>query len=290
MWNPYVVALCPTKGRPKLIPNVLAMWNAQTYPTDRRELLIFDDQPNFPSCSGDNWQLVSTGQYDHISEKYEDMVEYAIEVYNPDLLVVWEDDDIYLPTHISNAAAMQILGHDVTRNSLIWTNHPGGFGKARLYTANAPYHGSWSFTPEAYRNAGGYISSDEERRSYRTIGSYNGIGFDANFCSRLSNTCVNLCQSPFVRLPGIMGYVDIAVFPTYVYRFGTTGYANASGIGLDFQARYNAAHSDIDMYPRPEPEFDEETQLLMNLPSGRIPEEIASDPESVTDGLLIEVA
>lgn len=87
-----------------------------------------------------------------------------------------------------------------------------------------------------------------------------------------------------------MGHVDIVVFPTYVYRFRTTGYANASGIGLDFQSRYNAAHSDIDMYPRPEPEFDEETQLLMNLPSGRIPEEIASDPESVTDGLLIEVA
>lgn len=259
MQTPYVVGICPTKGRPKLIPNVLKMWESQDY--SNKHLVIWDDQPNFPTCRGDSWEITAwqNGWFQHISMKYHEMMQYVLAVHRPDIVAVFEDDDVYLSRHIS-LGVQSILQHGAIacRNRTVWTNHPGGFGKARLFKANAPYHGSWLFTAEGYRSCGGYSNTPEK-------------AFDVGFCRRLDGS----------------GQVsDLgSQYPTYVYRFGTTGYTNASALGENFQPGYNAAHADTSRYSVPDPEYDTETQLLANLPSGNLPDALVRDPESLLDGL-----
>lgn len=273
MQQPFVVAICPTKGRPVLIPNVLKMWEQQSYPAEDRQLLIWDDQPNFDSCTGKNWELTAfrSGLWKHISMKYHDMVMHAAQVWQPDIIAIWEDDDIYLRDHISTGVrCMRETGCPVVRNNIVWTDHPGGKGVMRLFVANAAYHGSWMFTPQAYDRSGGYRNEPCQH-------------FDTGFCSRLSS----VCQVHGISSSGFPDNAWRPEFPTYGYRFGTTGYHNASQFGLDFQIPYGISHSDTEIYPTPGPQFDSDTELLWNLPSGTIPPHILSDPESVRNGLLI---
>ena len=275
MQMPFVVAICPTKGRPHLIPNVIRMWKAQTYPDSRRQLIIWDDQPNFLDHQEENWQINSfpAGHFEHITCKYHSMVEYALQEFRPDYIAIWEDDDIYLDHHLEYSVNCdRICNKGVVRNDLVWTNHPGGLGVARLYITGAPYHGSWVFTPKAYRKCGGYSEKPIDK-------------FDIDFCSRLaSHGCTGLSG----YFPAQFDPMWRGVFPTYVYRFGTTGYSNASSIGTNFTDGYNAAHADMNIYPIPHDQFDTETQLLRGLPSGSIPEHILTDPESITNGLDLD--
>jgi len=121
------------------------------------------------------------GHFEHITCKYHSMVEYALQEFRPDYIAIWEDDDIYLDHHLEYSVNCdRICNKGVVRNDLVWTNHPGGLGVARLYITGAPYHGSWVFTPKAYRKCGGYSEKPIDK-------------FDIDFCSRLaSHGCTGL--------------------------------------------------------------------------------------------------
>ena len=223
-----LVSICPTFRRSKMIPNVLAMWNRQDYPAADRHLIILDDGGTFDEQHGDNWSVITLPErVATIGQKFGQCCELA-RSHNPDAIVVWEDDDVYLPWHLS-AAATTLGDHDVSCPSLVLADDGGG----GLHESNAigRHHGAWSFTVAAYDRSGGYPHIDD--------------AFDFAFRQRLLDADCSIGD-------------PISIAPiSYVYRWFTTGYANWSAIAPDQYAE-TAATIPVDRSPGPViPQLDE---------------------------------
>lgn len=103
-----LLCLCPTYGRPRLVANTLSCFLAQEYPPQYCKLLIFDDANQYTAQSGPNWEIVSQfARCRSLPEKYHTM--FALEnllhsdlrlCSSYDAVVLWDDDDIYLPNHL----------------------------------------------------------------------------------------------------------------------------------------------------------------------------------------------
>lgn len=198
---PFVSCLCPTYGRPRLLENAVACFLSQTYPADRRELLILDDGGQFP-FAGDlvsgpteivpGVRLASTGErFATLPGKYNWMANRA----QGAILAVWEDDDIYLPRHLENHAAALRGGeyskpHKIfseVRKKIVPSTNTGG-----------RFHASVAFTRSAWQSVGGWPEIAES-------------GFDTRFLGNLKRE---------------FGIVDPTAdrYPTYCFRWGSTGF------------------------------------------------------------------
>lgn len=102
-----ISCLMPTYGRPTLVANAIACFLAQDYPADKRRLLILDDAGQIAPQSGDGWSVWSTTRRaETLTAKYRllDLLDASW----ADVFAIWDDDDIYLPWHLSaHAAALQ---------------------------------------------------------------------------------------------------------------------------------------------------------------------------------------
>ena len=95
---PFVSCLCPTYRRPQMMANTIPCFITQDYPADRRELIILDDAGELKNETSDGWQIISISRrFRSLPEKFNALAGLA----QGDILVVWEDDDIYLQHHIS---------------------------------------------------------------------------------------------------------------------------------------------------------------------------------------------
>lgn len=187
---PFVSCLCPTYLRPKLLENSIACFLAQDYPADRRELVILDDAGQIAPQKGDGWEVILVARrFRSLPEKFNALAGLA----RGDMLVVWEDDDIYLPWHIT--AHVEALTD-------------GGFSKPSrvlsLYTgtlqeedATGRFHASIAFTREAFESAGGWPLTKRG-------------DFDQQLLARLSRS--SAIVDPCRNHP-----------PSYVFRWGSTG-------------------------------------------------------------------
>jgi len=102
---PLVACLGPTYRRPpRLLANAIACFEHQDYPADRRRLFILDDAGELAAAKGPSWEIfVAASRYPTLPAKYSALADLARIYFEPDILAVWEDDDIYLPWHISTA-------------------------------------------------------------------------------------------------------------------------------------------------------------------------------------------
>lgn len=106
---PFVTALCPTYRHPDLLANSLALWLAQDYPLDRRELVILDDGQSFDNqnvydlhapSSHPGWRLHSAPQrLPSLPDKYNVLLRLARP--ETEIFLVWEDDDYYSHSYCS---------------------------------------------------------------------------------------------------------------------------------------------------------------------------------------------
>ena len=160
MKAPFVTCLCPTFRRPsRLLANSIACFEAQTYPADRRRLLILDDSGELPAQQGPNWGIVSRpDRIESLPAKYNAMVAMASEA---DVIVVWEDDDVFTPLAIGNH--VMALGPEpfVFRNS--WSHPSSAYStynsrnKPFIEPATGRFHSalamvrSVAFWPETHR-------------------------------------------------------------------------------------------------------------------------------------------
>lgn len=196
---PRVACLCPTYGRPRLVQNALACFLAQDYPADRRQLLILDDAGQIANQSGDNWIVESTGKrYPSLPAKYVRLVEMAA---GADVLVVWDDDDVYLPEHISNnVAAMERSGLGWAHPREVWSDYTGQLARE---SAAGRFHGSVVVTRELHDQIGGWVQTPR-------------ADFDQQFIARLHRA------SPSAQFS--------TGDPTYIFRWASTGHSHCQGL------------------------------------------------------------
>ena len=208
MTTPYLVALCPTFRRPDCLRNALACWLAQDYPDDRRELLILDDAGQWPSQAGHRWKLLAVRpRYESLPAKYNALATLAP---HADAYVLWEDDDVYLPWHLS-AHAHTLSGEDArdfSRPTQVWSNY-GTIGTAiHQEPALGRFHGSWAFRRDAFERVGRYRETRQ-------------LNFDQELGGRLE--ALHNSGDPCAHPRG----------PSYVYRWGNA-YYNGQAWGDDY--------------------------------------------------------
>jgi len=235
---PFITAICPTYRRPKLIPNVLAMWNAQTYPKEKRILLILDDGQSFESQINldEGWILLSINlRIKTLGAKFNLLVDSAIQQSD---IVLFEDDDVYLPGYVE-AHAKILKEHHSSQPEFVWSNDAQGRTTLNKSNAVGRHHGAWGFSKEAYDEVGGY---------YGTMNH----GFDTNLGSRFL-ALNHYPQDPFKERI------------EYIYRWQTSGYSNGSGWGDDIYEATERCHKPTKFEGELKPEFDEETAYYYSL-------------------------
>jgi glycosyltransferase involved in cell wall biosynthesis len=100
-WTPLVSSLCCTYGRPHLLPHAVESFLRQDYPC--RELVILDDAGQYAEAiAGDRWRIISVStRFPTLGEKRNALARLASP--EAEVFAVWDDDDVYLPWHLSAA-------------------------------------------------------------------------------------------------------------------------------------------------------------------------------------------
>ena len=187
---PFVSCLCPTYRRPKLLENSIACFMAQHYPTDRRELIVLDDAGELENQTGNGWQIISIQRrFRSLPEKFNALAGLA----QGEILVVWEDDDIYLPHHISShVTAMD--GHLWSKPSKVLSDYTG---EIREEDATGRFHASIAMTRQAFIQCGGWPLTLRGDFDQQLLARLATTGTPADPCSDAQ--------------------------PGYVFRWGSTG-------------------------------------------------------------------
>jgi len=187
---PKFACICLTFDRTDLLPRALYSYLEQDYPDDRAELIILDDAGQYRSQSGDEgkpWELVSVSRrFSSIGAKR----NAAISMVSPDVdaIVIWDDDDVYLPWTL-RAHAVALADGDWSRPSLVIDHRNDGI---ELCEASEQYvfHAAWAFRLDIFKSSGGYgdiISGEDKDLASKFIdGGVKcvdpiGLGFDPYF-------------------------------------------------------------------------------------------------------------
>lgn len=226
MFQPKVSCLCPTYKRPELLANSLACFLAQDYPN--KELIILDDGGTFYSQRKDSWELIQTyRRFNSLPGKYNALAEFS----HGEILVVWEDDDIYLPWHISSIVkAINYPMNSWAHPEQVYSLYTGSLQKE---DAKGRFHGSLAMTKDAWQFVGGWPLTKM-------------LDFD----QRLFAFLEKCCDEPARPEPG------------YVFRWASTKayHGQAFDRGTWYRDVENIAHSDY--IGRLEPQFDAETERI----------------------------
>jgi hypothetical protein len=238
-----ILCLCPTYGRPRLAANALACFTAQDYPAHLCKLLIFDDLGALPPAYGPNWRVMSINRRARsLPEKYNTMLLAEGWLYNWDAVAVWDDDDIYLPWHLT-AAAAALAGRAASckPSTILSLYRPAGATGAGPWPEPGAgrFHCSCVFSAARLRQLTGWIQT---RRA----------DFDQQMIHATAPAADTLPYSPGG--------------PSFVYRWGSTGTQHCSALmrapdNEDWYDRYEPPSRDAPVTFGPV--FDAETLRVM---------------------------
>jgi glycosyltransferase involved in cell wall biosynthesis len=187
---PFVSCLCPTYRRPKLLENSIACFLAQDYPADRRELIVLDDAGELGAQTGEGWQIISIPRrFRSLPEKFNALAGLS----QGEILIVWEDDDIYLPHHISSHVAA-MAGHLWSKPSTVLSDYTG---QIQEEDATGRFHASIAMTRQAFIQCGGWPLTLRGDFDQQLIARLNSIGPAGDPCQQAA--------------------------PSYVFRWSSTG-------------------------------------------------------------------
>jgi len=237
----FVTALCPTFRRPNLLANSLAQFVGQDYPKDSCELIILDDAQQIEEQQGENWKVISApSRYPSLTTKYNAMVATADP--RTDVFVVWEDDDIYLPWHIS--------AHAASMRQHIWSK---------------PHHiYACSFDNLESRQSGlSYYASMGVRKEHWGLENTKRADFDQAYMARLSAKETAADTQDYSP-----GHIS-----SYVFRWETTRNYHGQGVmkSMDDETWYDH-FSDVPAGDKVKillPVFDQETIKIWSILSER---------------------
>ena len=194
-----LLCITPTYGRPvELLQNSLACFYSQTY-TNAYQIFL-DDTFEGPIITGDRYAIIQTrDRYSNLSIKHNYAVEMGINMFGEiDGIVVWDDDDIYLPTHLDNIYKSLQNERVFSFSSKIYSCLDDTL-KVEENTVGR-LHGNIAFTYDLFKDN----MWDDTLR----------MDFDSRMIDKLSSNS------------NVVDRVD----PTYVYRWSSSGEHHCSGV------------------------------------------------------------
>lgn len=202
--TPKISCICPTYGRSHRLRESLACFLNQDYPN--RELVIVNSfkkqvfSGEFPNVKIINLpdRPKSLGECRNI----------AVRESTGDIIVVWDDDDLFLPHYLSSIAAQYKPGID-----WVWMSKQFYAEKFKIKEVMQGQLNSVSFTKAAWEKVGGYDQLT--------------VGEDRNFVGKLT------AQTKGVKVPVLAK--DIG----FIYSWANNSY-KTSGYGLDKEGQMPA--------------------------------------------------
>jgi len=200
-----IACICPTRGRPQLVENLLACFCAQDYPAENRRLFILEDDSRQLSegeyCYKDNvWTVLSKPYWiPSLPKKYNVLIK-SLENYNPDAVIVMEDDDLYLSHHISLYADC-LATHAWCHPSRVWSTYRDN---PKITSATGRFHAALGFQYKAIQSINGWEETDR-------------ADFDQRLMRKLKDTF------------GLNSDPTESGNPSYVFRWADTGFPHGQG-------------------------------------------------------------
>ena len=149
-----LAAICCSYKRAKLLAQAIESFLRQDYPADQRELIVLDDAGQYDPAALAGVPGVKLVSIPHRFRTLGEKRNASAALVSPevDAYCVWDDDDIYLPWHMT-AAAAALADADYTIPTVIYTDK-----RTRLQRKENQYlfHGAWAFRRAAFERVGGY--------------------------------------------------------------------------------------------------------------------------------------
>lgn len=210
------ICLCPTYKKPwSLLEQSLDCFLKQRHKD--AFLMIYDDLGAIPAEAHDEWCVISTSKRESgIVPKYRKMLELSRDFGKFDAMALWDDDDIYSPSHLKFHDII-LGGHEMSYPSHVWTTHMASKEKdgRRRERSGGRFWASLSIRMDVL-NRMGFLETNE-------------MSFDLQNLNRWKRSCS-------VGDPCSLGE------PTYTYRWEDTGCLHASA--------FARSHNDTEWYER----------------------------------------
>lgn len=149
-----ITCLAPTYGRkPVLIKNTIACFLTQEH--QEKDLYILDDLGNLGNYSIPELGIYVISQkerFESLPAKYNHLVDLA----ESDHFAIWDDDDLYLPNHLSVIAEGFEAGYQAVHPERVRSTYNMPIGKTCIEASRKMFHGSLAFSREAFERIGGY--------------------------------------------------------------------------------------------------------------------------------------
>ena len=202
-----LAAICCTYKRPGQLTTAIECFLRQDYPAELRELIVLDDAHQYESQQGEGWRLVSVPiRFRTLGEKRN--ASAALVSPDVDAYCVWDDDDVYLPWHMT-AAAAALADADYTIPTVIYSDKRTRLErKANQYL----FHGAWAFRRQVFEQVGGY--------------PFMQSGQDQGLLRRFKLARLRRADP-----------IQFDPRPSYVYRWYTAHVQHISAMGRDGYAR-----------------------------------------------------
>lgn len=228
-----IACLMPTYGRRReLLENSIACFVAQDYAD--KLLLIYDDLGTLwdTRCDVPGVVVLSNrNRRSSVGEKYNEGAEYLIRTGRWfDVICVWDDDDIYLPNHLSNHAAAMASGKRWSKPEQIVSAY---HQPPKLEDASGRFHGSIAVSRVAWKKT-----------------------------PWIDTTRATFDQEYIAALQTAFGDPARPELPTYVYRWQTSRAGHCSGLmgREDWYAAYKP--DSIEPIRELAAKFDDDTKAI----------------------------
>lgn len=207
---PRIACLCPTYGRPTLLANAIACYLSQDYPMDARCMLVLDDAGQLADVDLTHLGVQITSvpeRFPNLPLKYNALIKLA-RLFDPDIWVVWDDDDVYLPWHLKQ--------HALAHLSAVFPKDDTGsvppvFNRmAQADPVFTDYPGSIILEPSAGRFHGGISIG---KHLLRQLGNSWVVTKRADFDQQMIGRCLGI-SSRVLTSPKEK--------PGYLFRWGST--------------------------------------------------------------------
>lgn len=231
---PTVTWITPTYCRPQTLANLIACFEAQTYPADRLRLLILDDVGQYPSQpSGDRWEIVSIRKrFASLPAKFNALAGLC----DSDIIVVAEDDDSFLPEH-TTCHVLALDEGDFSKPSRVLSDYQCRIGEHREEQAAGRFHGSVAFWRSHWERKAGWPLSHR-------------ANFDQQMMSHFSADSITVDPCRFGS-------------PQYVFRWHTSHYHGQSqATGPEDAGWYSRFSRNAEPVATIVPKFDSYTEAL----------------------------